>query len=49
MRGNSILLFMVLWPMIGAIASYIIGRFSKSARNTAVFRSGWRCTDFSWV
>lgn len=37
MRGNIILLFMVLWPMIGAIVSYIIGRFSKSARNTAVF------------
>ena len=36
MRGNLMLPFMVFFPMIGAIVSYIIGRFSKSARNTAV-------------
>ncbi|MBO4884530.1 MAG: NADH dehydrogenase, partial [Clostridia bacterium] len=37
MRGNITLLFMALFPMIGAIACYTIGRFSKRARDMAVF------------
>ncbi|MDO5521056.1 MAG: complex I subunit 5 family protein [bacterium] len=33
MEGNLILLFLVLFPMVGAIASYLIGRANKEARN----------------
>ena len=33
MKGNMVLLFLVFWPMIGAILSYIIGRSNKKARD----------------
>ena len=37
MRGNMILPLMAFLPMVGAIVCYVIGRFSKTARNLAVF------------
>jgi len=37
MWGNLMLPLMVFLPMAGAIAGYVIGRFSKSARDAAVF------------
>lgn len=33
MKGNYILLFLVFYPIIGALASYLIGRFNKTARD----------------
>ena len=33
MEGNMILLFLVLFPMVGAIISYMIGKKSKTYRN----------------
>ena len=33
MEGNSILLFLVFYPIIGALLSYLIGRFNKTARD----------------
>ncbi|MDO5294094.1 MAG: sodium:proton antiporter, partial [bacterium] len=33
MEGNFILLFLVLFPMAGALASYLIGRKNKEVRN----------------
>lgn len=33
MEGNSILLFLVLFPMIGALVSYLIGRKNKTYRD----------------
>lgn len=36
LEGNLLLLFLVLWPMLGAFLSYIIGRKNKNLRNYAV-------------
>ena len=33
MQGNSLLLVLVLWPMVGALIGYLIGRKNKSARD----------------
>ena len=33
MRGNSLLLFLVVWPMIGGLFSYFIGKKSRLARD----------------
>ena len=33
MKGNPILLILVLWPMIGALIGYLIGRKNKPARD----------------
>lgn len=33
MEGNYILLFLVLFPMVGALASFLIGRKNKNLRN----------------
>lgn len=36
MNGNPILLFLVLYPMVGAVASYLIGRRNKKIRDYVV-------------
>lgn len=36
MEGNSILIYLVLYPFLGGLLSYIIGRKSKSVRNFCV-------------
>ena len=33
MKGDSILLFLILFPMAGAILSYLVGRKNKKARD----------------
>lgn len=33
MEGNPILLFLVCYPIVGALVAYLIGRFSKKARD----------------
>lgn len=33
MKGNILLLFLVLWPMAGAFAAYLLGRRNKRARD----------------
>ena len=33
MEGNPILLFLVCYPIVGALVAYPIGRFSKKARD----------------
>ena len=35
MKGDSILLFLILFPMAGAILSYLVGRKNKKARDMA--------------
>ena len=35
MRGNFTLLFLVLWPMLGGLLSYIAGRFNRRTRDYA--------------
>lgn len=35
MKGNYVLLFLVLWPMLGGLLSYIAGRFSRKVRDYA--------------
>ena len=35
MKGNYTLLFLVLWPMLGGLLSYIAGRFSRKVRDYA--------------
>ena len=37
MSGNMLLLFPALWPMAGAIISYLLGREDKERRNIFVF------------
>ncbi|MBQ6435182.1 MAG: hypothetical protein IJJ09_04205 [Synergistaceae bacterium] len=33
MKGNSILLFLIVWPMIGGLLSFFTGKFSRLARD----------------
>lgn len=33
MQGNILLLILVLWPMVGALIGYLIGRKSKTGRD----------------
>ena len=33
MSGKILLLFLVLWPMLGGLSAYIIGRYSRRARD----------------
>ena len=33
MSGETLILFLVLWPMIGGFVSYVIGRYSRIARD----------------
>ena len=33
MKGNFLLLFLILWPMLGGLLSFLIGKFSRLARD----------------
>ena len=41
MQGNILLLILVLWPMVGALIGYLIGRKSKTGRDYFAECNGW--------